>query len=44
MGAPGRRNVNKYKLMIEEAVNNNDVRTIQALAKEIRDARMAKEI
>ena len=44
MGTPGRRNVNKYKRMIEEAVNSNDVRAVQDLAKEIRDARKAKGI
>lgn len=44
MGTAGRYNVRKYKLLIEEAVNNNDVRAVQDLAKEIRDARKAKEI
>lgn len=44
MGTAGRLNVRKHKLEIEEAVNNNDVRAIQNLAAEIRDARKAKEI
>ncbi len=41
---PRRRDMRKYQAEIMEAVSTGNMRVLQGLAKELRDARKAKEI